>query len=375
MTQGPAILRATPFHGRAAAANRDNAWVTRNGATLSAHYAGAAGEALAARLNVAMVDISWRWRLTVEGVRADAFLNHLVTRDAAALAPGGALKALWLADGGGVRGAGVVARFGRESFQIVAGAEDAAWIAEAAARFEVRVRDVSAETGGLALIGPYSGMTLKAAGLAPEIAQLSFRMLSWRGIEVMLSRFGEHGGFEIWCEPDDGYLVWDRLVAAGAAFGIVPVGTEAADLLDLEAGVPRPFLDYLPARDAFAVAPRPALLGAEPLIDPAHAGYNGSRAAEAPSRLLVGIEIASDVPAPFTPLALNGREVGHTLRSAYSPALRAAIALAAVDAAAGAAGTVLSLTLPPGIDAPSLRTAAARVMALPFLPAPAPLAL
>jgi glycine cleavage system aminomethyltransferase T len=58
-------------------------------------------EALAARLRVAIADISWRRRIMLEGARAVEFLSKLVTRDAAKLSPGTSLKALWLSDGGG----------------------------------------------------------------------------------------------------------------------------------------------------------------------------------------------------------------------------------------------------------------------------------
>lgn len=365
-------LWATPFHARASGANRHNAWRTRNGATLAERYDDVGQEALAARLNVVIADISWRWRVMLEGASAEAFLSKLVTRDAAALKAGDAFKALWLSDAGGVRGAGVVARFGRETFQLAASAPDRDWIAAAAATINVQMRDVSRESGGLAVVGPYAEATLKAAGLETELAPLAFRKLSWRGIEVTLSRWGEHGGYEIWCAADDGVVVWDRLMKAGATYGIVPAGVAAMDVLDLEAGVPRPELDYKPARDASDAEPMPATLGLTSLIDEAHHGFNGRRAflAAKPSRKLVGLEIDADEPAPFTPVMANDKVVGHTLRSAYSPALKRAIALATVDEAATVA-IPLSVTLPPGMAKPELRKAFARAVTLPFLEKPA----
>ena len=365
-------LQATPFHARASDANRHNAWLTRNAVTLARRYDSIEQEALAARLNVVIADISWRWRVMLEGASAEAFLSKLVTRDAAALAPGASFKALWLSDAGGVRGAGVIARLGRETFQLVASAPDRDWIASAAATMHVQTRDVSQESGGLAVVGPYALATLKAAGLEAELEPLAFRKLSWRGIEVTLSRWGEHGGFEIWCGPDDGVVVWDRLMRAGAAYGIVPAGVSAMDVLDVEAGVPRPELDYKPARAASDAEPMPAALSLTSLIDDAHHGFNGRRAflAAKPSRKLVGLEIDSDEPAPFTPVMLNDKVVGHTLRSVYSPALKRAVALATVDEVVAAAATPLSVTLPPDMAKPELRKAAARVTGLPFLEKP-----
>jgi aminomethyltransferase len=371
------VVRATPFHARAAAANLENAWIVRNGTTLSTAYGDSNDEALAARLRVAMADISWRWRILLEGARVAEFLSKLVTRDVTVLSPGTALKALWLSDNGGVRGAGAIARYGRESFLLAASAPDREWISAAAASYDVKLNDRSDAEGGLAIVGPYAQATVEAAQLTADLEPLSFRKLSWRSIDVTLSRFGEHGGYEIWCAPDDGMLVWDRIARAGENFGIEPAGIAAMDLLDLEAGIMRPERDYEPARDGNASSPNPVALGLESLIDPEHRAFNGRNAylaaREKESRRLVGIEIDSDVPAPFTPLLLKSRAVGHTLRSVWSPSLRRAIALAEIDVSAFAPGTTLTLTLPTSSAMPELRSATARVTALPFLPVPVPI--
>ncbi len=190
-----------------------------------------------------------------------------------------------------------------------------------------------------AVVGPYAAATLKAAGLETELEPLAFRKLSWRGIEVTVSRWGEHGGYEIWCAPDDAVLVWDRLMRTGAAYGIVPAGVFAMDVLDLEAGVPRPGARLQTGARSLRCGADARRARSELLIDDAHHGFNGRRAllAAKPSRKLVGLEIESDGPAPFTPLMLNDKVVGHTLRSVYSPALKRAIALATVDEAAAVA--------------------------------------
>lgn len=371
MTTKP-FVQATPFHVRAAELNRDNVWVNRNGFTLSAAFDDAGEEALVMRQRVILGDISWRWRLAVEGPRAVEFLSRLLTRDPSKLEPGQSVKALWLGDKGGVRGAAALARFGRESFQLISTAPDAQWIAQAAAAFDLTPREVT-EEGGLALAGPYAHAMLIAAGLDADLEPLAFRKLFWRGLDVTLSRWGEHGGYELWCKADDGIVVWDRLMRAGAAFGIQPAGLAAWDLLDIEAGVVRPDRDYVPARDAFVTVPSVVGLGLERLVEDTQKGFNGReawlRAKLTEKRRLVGIAFDGDAPAPFAPLSRDGKPVGHTMSSAYSPALRHAIALAQVDVSAVQPGTVLSLTLPPSRDMPELRTVTARVADLPFLKA------
>src|SRR5436190_534524 len=78
-------IKATAFHARVADANRSNSWVARNGFTLVREYSGAHEEALAARLGTVLADISWRWRIILEGARAAEFLSRLTTRDAGVL--------------------------------------------------------------------------------------------------------------------------------------------------------------------------------------------------------------------------------------------------------------------------------------------------
>lgn len=368
------FVRATPFHARAAEANRGNAWSARNGVTLATVYSNAEDEALTARLRVAMADISWRWRLSLEGDGVTGLVSRLFTRDVSKLPPGQSLKALWLTDGGAVRGAGLVARYGRDSYLLAASEPDADWFAFAANTFGATARDISEDEGGLAIVGPYAKSVLERAGIDAALEPLQFRKLFWRGVDVTLSRWGEHGGYEIWCKPDDGVLLWDRIARAGAAFDLLPAGLAAMDLLDLEAGIARPGRDYQAARDGFAKVPTPASLGLERLVDLDHAEFNGRSSwlagRDAEPKTLVGIEIEADRPAPHTPLLLGERTVGRTLNSHYSPALRRAIALAQVERSAAEPGTSLTLALSPNRETPDFRTVAARVVALPFLPAP-----
>jgi aminomethyltransferase len=364
-------IRATPFHGRAAEANRANHWIARGGFTLAGAYSGTAEEAAAARFGVVMADISWRWRATLEGARVRELVQRLFTRDASTLNPGQALKALWLSDGGGVRGAGVIARTGRQSFQLVSAASDTAWIGAAAALFGIMLRDMTAEQGGLALIGPYAAQLLRAMGLDPAFEPVTFQKALWRGLDITLSRFGEHNGYELWCKAEDAPVLWDRVAAAGAPFALLPAGLDAMDTLDLEAGVPRPGRDYDGATDAAATQPLAGELRLAALIDAEHAQFNGAAAALAGfgRRKLAGLLLDGDTPAPFTPVLLNGIAVGRTLSSRHSPILRRAIALAQLDEAHAAPGTRLTLTLPATRDAaPAMSTA--RVTDLPFLSPP-----
>ena len=365
------MIRATPFHARTAAANRLNRWTARNGFTLASDFGSAQDEARAARARVGLIDISWRWRMWLEGVEATPFLSRLVTREASVLAPGGSLKALWLNDGGAVRGAGVVARFASDKYMIASAGSDPSWFEVAATPFSIAMTDVTDREGGLALVGPHAETVLREAGLQMNVAPLGFQKLFWRGLDVMISRWGEQSGYEIWCAADDCLLVWDRLMKAGAAHGIQPAGLDAADILDIEAGVPRPARDYLAANDGFVVEPSPGSLGLESLIDEQHLTFNGRAAwlanREKVGKTLAGVEIESETPAPFAVLRRNGMVVGHTLSSVRSPTLQRAIALAQIERASAKPGIVLSLAQPLSLGATESRDVKATVAELPFI--------
>ena len=66
-----------------------------------------------------------------------------------------------------------------------------------------------------------------------------FEVADFAGIEhVIISATGYtgSGGFEIYCKNEEVQQVWDKVLEAGAEFGIKPVGLAARDTLRLEMG-------------------------------------------------------------------------------------------------------------------------------------------
>jgi aminomethyltransferase len=363
-------LRVTPFHFRAADANAYNAWVERGGFTLAAAYGGTRQEALAARFAVVMGDISWRWRLAVQGARAADFLSYLTGRTCADLTPGMARQALWLTDNGAVRGVGLIARLDESAFVLGADRPDRNWIAAAAAPFGVALRERRGSDGGLVLIGPYARALLGAAGLDNDIAPFCFRRQVWAGLKVMLARWGL--GYELWCRADDAPIVWDRLRRAGKAFALQPAGQAALDVLDVEAGILRAGRDYDPAQDSQASAPTPDALGLEAWAGAERVALNGGevRAKTGAAETIVGVQFDSSLCAPHAALYAGRRMVGQMLTCVYSPALRRAIGFARLERNHAWSGTPLTLTPPPSRADASPAPITASVHALPFLPLP-----
>lgn len=348
-------LKATPFHARAVEANRLNAWENRGGFTLASHYGLAAEEAIAARLGAVLVDISWHWRVEMKGTKVSEFVARFFTRNVAALGVGAAMEALWLNDAGAVRGAGMVLRRDREAFVLIATEEDCDWLGAAARLYGVEFR--ASTEGVLALIGPASQKILNAAGLNGEILPLRALQQSWRGVEIGVSRLGL--GYEIACTADDALLVWDRLMAAGRGFALIPAGQMALDLLEFESGVMRPVRDYRPARDGFSPEPTPQSLGLSSLVDRAHL-FNGRPGflSAGPDTALSGVLFDGDAALADAPLTMDGRLAGKTLGARHLPVLQQGAAFAVIE---GAGGRLQCGDL------------VCRSVALPFLPLPAPI--
>lgn len=352
-------LLATPFHARAAEANRHNAWETRGGFTLASWYSDAEEEAIAARFGAVIADISWHWRVELSGARAVEFVSRLLTRDVSALEQGSAMEALWLNDAGAVRGAGTVVRLSDTSFLLICPEQDADWIAAAARLYQVEVRDRTHSHGVLSLIGPATLRLLQSSGIEASLASMTIRKTVWRGLDIMVSRLGL--GFELWCEPDSALIAWDRLHRAGRNYALRPAGQEALDIVEFESGVMRPGRDYAPARGGVVAQPTPQSLGLSAFVDPGHP-FNGRTAvmAAGPDTSPGGVLIDGEMPVAEAPLTHQGRSVGRTLASRFSPALRGAVAFGVLNGAWPASDVIAGAT-------------PCRLVALPFVPIPVPI--
>jgi aminomethyltransferase len=367
-------VKPTPFHVRTAQSNRDNAWSVKNGFTLAEHFGNTNDEAMAARMSAVLSDISWRSVLVASGQRTKEFLSRLCTRDATTLEDGRAEKALWLNDAGAVRGLGAIARLASNEFLIVSAADDREWIEHAAALFAVNIATAERDAG-LTVIGPYARQVLETAGLNASGEPLTVQQVNWNGVDVVLSRLGEFGGYEIWSREDDALLVWDRIVEAGQSVGILPAGALAMETLDIEAGVARPWRDFEPARDSTSPSPTPQSLSLDKLVDPEHKSFNGyqgwSASLRRPARRrIAGLVIEGDQPLSFAPIEKDGKRVGRTLTSRYSPSLRRAIALAEVDVALATSMAALTVVAPPSLSTGDAGRMKAQLAPLPFVPLP-----
>lgn len=344
-------LRPSPFHVRMALHNHDNAWTARGAYTVPARFGASAHEALAARFTCVLADLSALEEMRVQGAGAAELFASACGGGVRAMEAGEARQVHWCSEGGGLRGFGTLLRESEDSFLLRADDTDIGWFAPHAARFGVTINESEAERGLLLLAGSSAPSLLAAAGLdhAGPLAAHRHIHHDWNGIPVTLARYARMNGFFVGCTADDGVLVFDRLMRAGKSVGLRLAGQEALELMQLEAGIVLPHLDFSPARDDVAREPLPSSLGIG--------------APSGTSRVLAGVEFDGEEPHSFVSLFHEGSEVGRTLRSAYSLALRRAIALAQIDPKYVTPGTMLQV----GTGDKGSSGQAARVVALPFL--------
>ncbi len=338
-------LLETPLHARTAplclTGDRSN-W----GGYLTVHsYRNVELEYFAIRNAATLFDLSPMRKYRISGPDAERYLNRLLTRDVRKIKPGRVAYAVWCDDAGKVLDDGTVFRFGAEEFRICSQERHLNWFLDSAIGFEVDVLDESEAIAAIALQGPQSFSVLKALGMTGSETLKPFDMAEFTidGLVVTLSRTGFTGdlGYELWTESENAVALWDRLMAAGAAHGIVAVGSAALDLARIEAGFLAANVDFVAAEQALRATRRrsPVELGLGWLVDFDKGHFNGRRALlaerdgtgrkSATGTRLVGLDVAGNKPA-VDALIYVGRatRAGFVTSAMWSPTCKRNIALA-----------------------------------------------
>jgi len=329
-------------------------------------YEGILAEHLWTRESAGLFDVSHMGQLFVSGEEAEPALEAVLPIDLQTLQPFGPRYSMLLDEQGGILDDLMVTRWSSGFYLVVNGAtkwDDIAHLREYLPD-EVTLTHLE-DNALLALQGPKAAAALDrvASGESPVSALKFMKGGQFRiaGAECWISRSGYTGedGFEIALPVDAATAVAELLCAQPE---VKPIGLGARDSLRLEAGLPLYGHDLSPDHspvDAdllFAVNKRRRSEG----------GFIGAE------RVLR--ELAEGTPQVRVGLALEGRQaaregaevhaatgkVGVLTSGGFSPSLGHPIAMAYVDRARAAPGTVLE------IDVRGKRLAA-RVVPMPFV--------
>jgi len=293
-------------------------------------YSGILDEHRAVRESAGVFDVSHMGEFFVGGPGAAAWLDSLLTNNAAALAIGAAQYSLMLNERGGVIDDLIVYRLGADHFLLVVNAsmieEDAAWLCARMAG-GVEFENASAEFGALAVQGPAAGRIFEKL-FGREMPAERNRVLQLGENFVVTTGYTGEAGFE-WIMPaGEAASAWRRCLDAGAK----PCGLGARDTLRLEMCYPLNGSDLSPDRTpleaglgVFVDLGKPDFVGKAALV--------AQKAAGVPTRLCA-LRVTEKAPPirPHYPVWIGGNPVTETTSGALSPSLGDGIALAYLPA-------------------------------------------
>lgn len=333
-------LKQTPFHARTAAANRQNSWGPWGGYTTALTFDDDSMEYTAIRNGASVYDLCPMVKYRISGKDAVAYLNRLTVRNVAKLSVGGVHYTIWCDDAGKIIDDGTLFRLSETDYRICCQERHLPWLIDSAIGYDVEIREETEEVAALSLQGPCTYSVLKAAGFdVADLKPFRMRTFAFDGGELMISRTGFTGdlGYELWTTPDHALALWDHLFAAGAPWGIRPIGTHALDMARIEAGFIITNMDFVPSHQAVREdrCRSPFEIGLDWLIDFDKGHFTGRRAlvqekASGSSEwAMVGIDIEGNVSAEGSLIYHDQKhEVGYITAAVWSPTTKRNIALA-----------------------------------------------
>lgn len=214
------------------------------GYNMPVSYEGVNLEHHTVREKVGVFDVSHMGEFLVSGPNALALIQKVCSNDAAKLSEGKAQYTYMPNETGGIVDDLIVYCLNPEKFILVVNAsnidKDWNWISQHN-DMGADLKDLSDDFSLLAIQGPKaieSMQSLTEIDLS-AIKFYHFEIGEFAGVDqVIISATGYtgSGGFEIYCKNHDVEQIWNKVLEAGADFGIKPIGLAARDTLRLEMG-------------------------------------------------------------------------------------------------------------------------------------------
>jgi glycine cleavage system T protein (aminomethyltransferase) len=349
-----------PLHARLKARMTEFA-----GFEMPVSYSGIIQEHLAVRAAAGLFDLSHMGEFELCGAQALELLERALTNSAARLAEGQAQYTLMCLESGGVIDDLIVYKLGPEHYMLCVNAANIEAdrnrlmeLNHAGAEF----RDVSAETALVAIQGPKALALLQSATKVPLSAVKRFHTAGGAvaGAQCLIARTGYTGedGFELFAGASDAAPLFEALLEAGRAEGIVPCGLGARDTLRMEAGLPL----YGHELDR-ETTPLEAGLATFVKFGRKFAGCDALAAEQAAGlrKKLVGIRTQDrrSIARQGYPLLRNGNQIGVVTSGSFAPSFGRPLAMAYVTDKHLAPGAILDVVIR-GKNVP------AELVALPF---------
>jgi aminomethyltransferase len=346
-TETTTALRKTALNSahRAAGAKM----VPFGGWDMPVEYTGIIQEHLAVRTACGLFDVSHMGEIEIRGREALALVQWVTSNDAAKLVVGQAQYSGLLTDRGTFVDDIIVHKFSDTHYFLCVNAanreKDFEYI-RGQNRFDAEVTDSGDRYTQLALQGPKAQTILQP--LTPvdlsAIKYYRFEFGKVLGVDCLIARTGYTGedGFELYFDPVNSEKLWNGLLEAGKAHGLIPTGLGARNTLRLEAG----FALYGHEIDDTTTVWE-AGLGWICKMDKGEFVARAALAAQKErglERRLVGFEMRGrGIARDGYPALIEGREAGRVTSGSPAPFLQKNIGMAYVPVAASAPGTQMEI--------------------------------
>ena len=317
-------------------------------------YEGLNAEHETVRKGVGVFDVSHMGEFWVKGPKALEFVQWVTSNDASKLNDGKVQYSCFPNDKGGIVDDLLVYRINAETYLLVVNAanidKDWAWC-NSQNKMGATLYNASDEISQLAIQGPLALKAMQKLTDTPilDMEYYTFKKVTFAGIkDVILSTTGYTGagGCEIYFANEDAPKIWEAVFAAGAEFGIKPIGLGARDTLRLEMG----FCLY--GNDINdTTSPIEAGLGWITKFTDEKNFINKAallkQKTEGVTRKLVGFEmIDKGIPRQHYPiLDAEGNTIGEVTSGTQAPSLKIAIGMGYVTAAFAKADTEIFISI------------------------------
>ena len=321
-------------------------------------------EHMAVRTQAGLFDVSHMGEVLFEGPDALKNINYILTNDFTNMYDGQVRYSVMCYEDGGVVDDLIVYRYNQEKYLVVVNAanreKDVNWMKDHL-NGDVVFTDISDELSQLAIQGPNADAILRKLTKDEDIPEKYYSFVPEGivgGIKCIVSQTGYTGesGYELYVNNEDAPKLWNMLLEAGEAEGLIPCGLGARATLRLEAAMPL----YGHEMDA---AIHPLETGLKFAVKMQKDDFIGKKALEEKSvltRKRVGLRmIGRGIARENEKVYAGDREVGWTTSGTHCPFLGYAIAMAILDLDCTEIGTKVEVEV-------RGRRIEAEVVALPF---------
>jgi aminomethyltransferase len=304
------------------------------GYNMPVQYEGVNIEHETVRNAVGVFDVSHMGEFFLRGPKALDLIQRVCTNDASVLFDGKAQYSCMPNGKGGIVDDLIIYRIHQEEYLLVVNAsnieKDWNWIASHNTE-GVEMENASDRYSLLAIQGPKAAEAMQSLTQVnlSEMPYYTFVKGDFAGcsdIYISATGYTGSGGFEIYVPNDAAPHVWDAVFAAGASFGIKPIGLAARDTLRLEMG----FCLYGNDIDD-TTSPLEAGLGwitkfTKDFVD---AATLKAQKEQGISRKLIAFEMVErGIPRhDYRILDANGAEIGKVTSGTMSPSMKIGIGL------------------------------------------------